>query len=331
MKRVAIVGAGAIGGCLGASIAAAGGCEVSALARGATLAALRRHGWRLDSGGEQIEAPVHAADDAAELGPQDLVIVAVKAPALAALAPRLAPLIGPHTVVLPAMNGVPWWFGLGLPGDASGMALDSVDPGGHIAQALTPARVIGCVVHIAASVTEPGRVVHRLGQGLIVGEPLGGASARLDDVLALLQGAGFDATAPASIHLAVWYKLWGNVTMNPVSALTGAASDQILDDPLVRNFCSAVMTEVQAVGARIGCAIDQTPEDRHAVTRKLGGFRTSMLQDLDAGRALELDAIVGAVREIAARVGVAAPNLDALFGMARLLGRTRGLYPPVAV
>jgi len=328
MQRIAVVGAGAIGGCLGTRLAAAG-CEVGAVARGATLAALQRHGWRMRSGDVLLQAPAKAVADPAELGVQDLVIVAVKAPSLGAVAARVAPLIGPQTVVLPAMNGVPWWFGHGLPGPAAGMALETVDPGGAIARALPPAQVIGCVVHIAALTPEPGLVEHKMGQGLVIGEPLGGSSERLQAVTALLRRASFDVSVPPSIHQAAWYKLWGNVTMNPVSALTGAAADAILDDPLVRGFCSAVMTEVSAVGARIGCAIEQSAEDRHAVTRKLGGFKTSMLQDVEAGRPIELDAIAGAVREIAARLGLATPNLDALFGLTRLMGRVRGLYPGV--
>lgn len=327
MRRVAIVGAGAIGGCLGARLAAAGGCELGAVARGDTLAALQQHGWRMHSGDSVTQVPARAVEDPAALGVQDLVIVAVKGPSLGPLAARLAPLIGPDTVILPAMNGVPWWFGHGLGGAAAGMTLDSVDPGGRIAQVLPPAQVIGCVVHIAASSTAPGVVAHRMGQGLIVGEPLGGASPRLAAVQALLQRAGFEVSVDERIHQAAWYKLWGNITMNPVSALTGAATDRILDDALVRGFCSRVMGEVAAVGGRIGCGIEQSPEDRHAVTRRLGGFRTSMLQDVDAGRPIELDAIVAAVREIAARVAVATPNLDALFGLTRLMGRVRGLYP----
>jgi len=331
IQRIAIVGAGAIGGCLGTRLAALPDLRVGAVARGATLAALRAHGWRMDVEGRTLSAPVTGlGEDPAALGVQDLVIVAVKGPSLGAVAARIAPLIGPDTLILPAMNGVPWWFGRGLQGDAADMALETVDPGGAIAQALPPAQVIGCVVHIAALTASPGHVVHKMGQGLIVGEPDGRHSGRLAELQAVLARAGFDVTVPASIHQAAWYKLWGNVTMNPVSALTGAAADAILDDPLVRGFCSAVMQEVSAVGARIGCAIDQTPEDRHAMTRKLGGFKTSMLQDVEAGRALELDAIAGAVREIAARVGVATPNLDALFGLTRLMGQVRGLYPRAA-
>jgi len=166
-----------------------------------------------------------------------------------------------------------------------------------------------------------------MGQGLIVGEPHGGASARAQAVADLLSRAGFDATQSSNIRYDIWYKLWGNMTMNPISAFTGATSDRIMADPLVRDFCSAAMREAAAIGARIGCAIDQSPEDRHAITARLGGFRTSMLQDVDAGRPIELDVLVGAVQELGRRVGVATPHVDALFGFTRLFGRVRGLYP----
>jgi 2-dehydropantoate 2-reductase len=270
--------------------------------------------------------PVQASDDPATLGLQDGVIIAVKGPALAAVAARIAPLLGPHTWVLPAMNGVPWWFAAGAPalGDAP---LQSIDPGGHIAAAIPLARVIGGVVHASTWTSEPGLVEHKMGQGLIIGEPLGGGSARVDALAALLQQAGFDATASADVRRDIWYKLWGNMTMNPLTAITGATVDRVLDDPLTRAFCSAAMAEAAAVGARIGCAIAQTPEDRHQVTRKLGAFKTSMLQDVEAGRAIELDALVTVVREIAQRVGLATPTIDALLGLARLHGRVHGLYP----
>lgn len=329
MTRVCIVGAGAIGGFIGTRLAAAGGARVSALARGATLRALREHGWRLrpGNGNEVLRAPLAAADDDARaLGPQDLVVIAVKGPALPDVARAVGPLLGPDTVVLPAMNGVPWWFGDGVPA-LEGAPLASVDPGGVVAQALPASRVVGCVVHASTALAEPGLVLHRMGQGLIVGEPRGGRSERAERVAALLRGAGFDATHSDDVRRDVWYKLWGNLTMNPVSAITGASGDRILADPLVREFCSAAMREAAAIGALVGCPIEQSPEERHAVTAKLGAFRTSMLQDAEAGRPIELDAIVGAVREIGARVGVPTPSIDALFGLTRLFGRVRGLYP----
>jgi 2-dehydropantoate 2-reductase len=324
--KVCIYGAGAIGGFIGARLAAGTAAQVSAVARGATLQSLREHGWRLRQGVQMVTGAVKATADAAELGPQDLVVIAVKGPALATVADQLAPLLAPHTVVLPAMNGVPWWFGRGIAaiGDAP---LESVDPGGRIAAKIPHEQVLGCVVHAATTSPEPGLVEHRMGQGLIIGEPGGGESARGREVGALLSQAGFDVTVSASVRQDIWYKLWGNMTMNPVTAITGATVDRVLDDPLLLTFCANAMREASAIGERIGCAIAQTPEDRQQVTRKLGAFKTSMLQDVEAGRGIELDALVGAVREIAQRLGLATPNIDALLGMTRLFGRVHGLYP----
>ncbi|GAP33944.1 ketopantoate reductase family protein [Piscinibacter sakaiensis] len=323
--KVCIVGAGAIGGFLGTRLAAAG-VPVAALARGATLQALRHHGWRLDGADGPLRAPVAAAaDDPAALGRHDLVIVAVKGPALAAVAPQVAALRADGGLVLPAMNGVPWWFCAGRPGFEAPLA--SVDPGGRIGAAIPLDSVLGAVVHASTTTPEPGLVAHRMGRGLIIGEPSGGRSARAEAVGALLREAGFELTVSDDVRQDVWYKLWGNMTMNPVSAITGATLDRVLADPLVRRFCSAAMDEAAAVGARIGCPIAQSAEDRHALTARLGPIRTSMLQDVDAGRPLELDALVAAVREIAGRVGVPTPNLDALHGLARLFGRVRGLVP----
>ncbi|MBV9621653.1 MAG: 2-dehydropantoate 2-reductase, partial [Gammaproteobacteria bacterium] len=268
---------------------------------------------------ESFSVPVTASDDAAALGPHELVVIAVKAHALAAAAPALAPLVGPQTVLLPAMNGVPWWFlPAALPDQ---LPLASVDPGGELLARLPLERVLGCVVHLAASSPAPGRIRHA------VGEPRGGTSARVVAVCAALAEAGFQAEASADVRGDVWYKLWGNMTMNPVSALTGATLDRVLADDLLREFCSRAMQEAAEVGARIGCAVRESAADRHAVTARLGAFKTSMLQDAEAGRTLELDALVGVVREIGARVAVATPNIDALFALARLFGRVRGIYP----
>lgn len=324
--KVCIAGAGAIGAFIGTRLALAGESQVSVLARGATLDAIRQHGLRLQEGGTVRAAPVAASDNAADLGVQDVVVIAVKGPALAAVAQACRPLIGLHTLLLPAMNGVTWWFGAGCTaiGDAP---LQSIDPGGHIAAALPLAQVIGCVVHASVATEGGGLARHVMGQGLIIGEPLGGVSDRVTQLAGLLQRAGFEGTASPDIRRDIWFKLWGNMTMNPVTALTGATVDKVLDDPLTRNFCSQAMLEAQAVGARIGCAIAQTPEDRHAIARKLGAFKTSMLQDVEAGRPVELEALVGAVRELAQRVGVATPTIDTLYGLARLQARVRGLLP----
>jgi 2-dehydropantoate 2-reductase len=326
-QKITIVGAGAVGGFIGAMLARSGQHAVSALARGATLQALRTQGWRVQGADGAWQAPLaQASDMAADLGPQDLVVIAVKAPALPPLAPHLRALIGPHTLVLPAMNGVPWWFCSHLPGWA-GRHLRHVDPLGHTADALPLPQVLGCVVHLSCAAPQPGLVQHLRGQGLIVGEPAGGVSARSQALAETLREAGFDTTLSADVRQDVWYKLWGNLTMNPISALTGATVDRVLDDPELRAFCTRAMEEARALGERIGCPIAQTAQDRHAVTRKLGAFKTSMLQDVEAGRAIELDAIVGAVVEIARHEQLPTPAIDSLLGLTRLMAQVRGLYP----
>ncbi len=326
LKKVCIVGAGAIGGFLGAKLSNSGLVEVSALARGQTLEALRTHGWRLNTAAGLMQSPVEASSDAARLGRQDLVIIAVKGQDLAGVARQIAPLIDEESLILPAMNGVPWWF-VGSHPALQGPSFECLDPGGVIAQTMPRDRVIGAVLHASTSVVEPGLVQHKMGQGLIVGEPAGGHSERVERIVALLAASGFDVTHSENVRYDIWYKLWGNLTMNPVSAMTGATIDRILDDPLVRRLCSAAMTEAAQLGARIGCAIAQTPEDRHLVTAKLGAFKTSMLQDVEAGRMLELDSIVAVVHEMGQRLGIATPNIDAILGLSRLFGRVHGLYP----
>jgi 2-dehydropantoate 2-reductase len=326
MKRLCVVGAGAIGGYIGTRLAAAG-YPTSAVARGATLEALRRHGWRLRTTEGEVTAPVLASDDPAELGPQDVVVIAVKAPALPAVAGRIAPLLGPETVVVPAMNGVPWWFFDGFGGACEGLRLTSADPDGRLAAALPTRRILGCVVHVACSVAEPGVIQHGAGTSFILGEPDGTVSGRLSAVTEAFRSARLEATVSTSIREDIWYKLWGNMTMNPVSVLTGATTDLILDDPLVDRFCRSVMSEAAAIGAKIGCPIEQSPADRNAVTRRLGAMKTSMLQDAEAGRPLELDALLTAVREIGQAAGEPTPQIDALLGLTRLGARVRGLYP----
>ncbi len=355
IRKVAIVGVGAIGGVFAAWLGSrlpGDLIELSALARGQTLAALQGNGLQwTDTEGRIHAVPLRASDDAAALGPQDLVIVSVKGPAMPAVAQQIKPLLAAHTVVLVAMNGVPWWFFDGLGGECAGLQLQTVDPGGLTAAALPTAHVLGCVVHVSAVSPQPGQVTRIKNNQLIIGEPSGkehrphadaapqggssplgaarrGLSApRVQAVAALLEQAGFGVTVSKRIQHDIWFKLWGNMTMNPVSALTGAPCDQILDDPLVRAHCSAVMREAQAIGQRIGCAIDQVPEDRHAITRSLGSFKTSMLQDVEAGRPIELDAILGSVREIGQHLNLLTPHMDALLGLTRLMARTRGLYP----
>ena len=323
--KICIYGAGAIGGWIGARLAAIGE-PVSVVARGATLAALHTHGLRLQQAEGLLQVPVQAADNAAALGVQDLVVVAVKAPALAEVARGIAPLLGPHTMVLTAMNGVPWWFFQGFGGAYAGTALKAVDASGEIAAAIPAQHTIGCVVHASCALQAPGVVQHHFGNKLILGEPSGVQTERVQALSALLEKAGFEAPVAEQIQRDTWYKLWGNMTVNPVSALTGATTDLILDDPLVRDFISRVMLEAKEIGTRIGIPIDQQPEDRHAVTLKLGAFKTSMLQDVEAGKPVELDALVTVVQELGVLTAVPTPFTDALLGLSRLQARVRGLY-----
>ncbi len=326
IKKVCIYGVGAVGGFIGALLAKSGS-EVCAVARGATLDALQADGLKLQMGDDIIVEPVRAAANPADLGVQDLVIVAVKAQSMAEVAANITPLIGPETVILTAMNGVPWWFFQGTNGEYAGLQLESVDPGGKISAAIPSDRVVGAVVHGSFTSNGLGFARHIFGKKLIIGEPDGADSKRLHALAELLIGAGIDIEISPAIQREIWYKLWGNMTMNPVSALTGATCDKILDDPLVNRFCLKVMAEAAEIGARIGYPVSQTGEDRNAVTRQLGAFKTSMLQDVEAGRSLELDALVAAVREIGQKVAVATPEIDTLLGLSRLHARQRGLYP----
>jgi 2-dehydropantoate 2-reductase len=322
--RIAIVGAGAIGTWLGVRLANAGQ-DVSVLARGETLAAVRQHGLRLVIGGGTRTATVTVSNRASDLGTQDLVVLAVKGQALPSVSESVAALLGKDTAIYSAMNGVPWWFFHGLPVASAATSLSSIDPDGRVSQSMPPAQVLGGVVHASCSVQTPGCAVHKSGNGLIIGEPAGGTSSRLEAVVAALRAADFDVTVSSQIQKDIWYKLWGNMTMNPISAMTAATSDLILDDPLVSAFILRVMVEAAEIGARIGCPIAESGEDRMAVTRKLGAFKTSMLQDAEAGRSLEIDALVAAPREIGKMFGVATPNMDALHGLIRLFAKGRGL------
>ncbi|MBX3585233.1 MAG: 2-dehydropantoate 2-reductase [Ramlibacter sp.] len=325
MNKVCIYGAGAIGGWIGVKLGQAG-CAVSVVARGQTLAAIQANGLRLQQGDETQAVSVQASANPADLGVQDLVIVAVKAPAMADVAQAIGPLLAPDTMVLTAMNGVPWWFFEGFGGPLAGTRLKAVDPEGAIARAIPGRHIVGCVVHASCSLNGPGFVKHHFGNRLIIGEPSGEKTARVQQLVALLTQAGHETVLSEQIQKDAWYKLWGNMTVNPVSAMTGATTDLILNDDLVRGFISSVMLEAREIGARIGIPIADQPEDRHQMTRKLGAFKTSMLQDVEAGKAVELDALVTVVRELGALTGVPTPFTDALLGLSRLHARVHGLY-----
>ena len=324
--KVCVLGLGAVGGLIAHRLAE-GGVDVRAVARGATLDALRRRGLvlREGPGGPERAVALRASDTPAELGVQDVVLLTVKTTALPSVPATIGPLLGPDTVVVSTMNGVPWWFFHGLGPQWRDTTLEATDPGGRLARAIPASRVIGAVTHLSSSVPEPGVVQLARFDRLIVGEPGGASTARLDAVAAMLRSGGVQVDVTPRIELEVWLKLWGNMTMNPASALTGATMDVLLDDPLVRRFVSDAMLEARAIGERLGLQIAMTPEERHVVTRKLGAVRTSMLQDVDANRPIELDALIGSVSEMGRRVGVDTPNIDALLGLARVFARTRGL------
>ncbi|MBJ7539621.1 2-dehydropantoate 2-reductase [Marinomonas transparens] len=323
--KICIVGTGAIGGFIGARLAMNKDFTVNALARGESVHALNKHGWRLEQDGETIQSPCFASDSTAELGLQDIVFIALKTPALPQVLPTLAPLIDENTLVVSAMNGIPWWFFRDLE-ESSHRPFQSVNPKGQHSLAIPYENIIGLVVHAAAIRKEPGVIQHKAGNTLIIGEPKGGKSERVQMLADILSDAGFESKHSDNIRAEIWFKLWGNMTTNPVSAITGATADKILQDPLVRKYCSAIMNEAAIIGEHIGCKISEDPETRHLGTEKLGAFKTSMLQDVENGRAIELDSILGIVYELSQRLGIESPNIESLFGLTRLFATTKGLY-----
>ena len=314
--NICVVGAGAIGGWIAARLALAGN-DVSVVARGETLAAIETEGLLLTDGGETRCVALAAANDAAILGVHDVVILAVKAPALPQIAPSLEGLIGPDTQIIPMLNGVPWWF--------TDDPLWSVDPDVAIADALPVEQVAGCVVHASCFRSAANHVTVKHAEKLILGEPGGGSSERIERLCSLFENAGIRCDASENVRRAIWYKLWGNATINPMSALTRSTADKLLHDEDIRAFMAEAMDELAEIGAAIGCPIGESAEDRMAVTARLGAFKSSMLQDVEAGRPIELEALLGAPREIAAGVEVATPQLDRLYAMTRLMGANLGL------
>ncbi|MGE0800781.1 MAG: 2-dehydropantoate 2-reductase [Lautropia sp.] len=329
--RIAVVGLGAMGGYIAARMLAAG-LAPAALVTPRHLAPLAERGLELRAAEGSGRWPIRASARAAELGVQDVLVLALKATALPAIAPTLAPLIGPRTLIVAAMNGVPWWFFHGLDAGLAARPLAAVDPGGVVGAALPPAQTIGCVLHLAASQPAPGVVEHAFGNRFLIGDPLargaaGSARDRAPPLIALFAGAGMEAAAVDDIQAEVWYKLWGNMTTNPISAMTGATMDRIFADPDVRAFMRRVMVEAGEVSRRFGITVPGTPEERFALGEQLGAFRTSMLQDVDGNRPIELDGLLGTVIEIADRLGVAVPDIRTLMGLTRLRAQTLGLYP----
>ena len=323
--KICIFGAGAIGGYMGAKLAAAG-ADVSLVARGPHLRAMQERGLTLIEEGERRTVAVRAAEDPAALGVQDYVVVTLKAHSVPPVVARMQPLIGPETTIVSGVNGVPWWYFHKIGGPLEGTRLQSVDPGDAQWRGFGPDRVLGCVVYPAAEVEEPGVIRHIEGNRFSLGEPDGSKSDRAERLSAALTAAGLKAPVRPRIRDEIWVKLWGNLSFNPISALTHATLDVLCTDPGTRGVARAMMLEAQtiaeALGVRFPIDVDRRIEGGAAV----GSHRTSMLQDLDAGRPMEIDALVGAVQELGRLTGTATPTIDTVLALVRLRARVAGLY-----
>lgn len=323
--RVCIYGAGAIGGYLGVALAEAG-CEVSLVARGPHLAAIRAHGLTLLKDGARRTVTLAASEDPADLGPQDHVIVALKAHSVPAVAQKMTALFHEETSVVTAVNGVPWWYFHGLGGDLEGKRLESVDPGGVQWDAFGPERAIGCVVYPACEIEEPGVITHQDGDRFTLGEPSGEKTERVQALSEAMRAGGLKAPVRPRIRDEIWVKLWGNLSFNPISALTGATLEQICGDPETRAVARAMMVEGQTVGEALGVKFAIDVDKRIAGAEAVGAHKTSMLQDLERGRAMEIDALVTSVQELGRLTGVPTPTIDAVLGLVKMRGRTAGCY-----
>lgn len=316
--KFCIYGAGAVGGLIAGWLARSGQ-KVSVVARGAHLEAIRRDGLRIrDRATGAVESfRIGADSDPAKLGAQDYVIVAVKGQSLTGVAENISFLCSGKTTVVTAMNGVPWWFFDRLKFGDGKHRLESLDPGGKLARAMPTERIVGCVIHLAASTPEPGVISHDMGRKMIVGEPGGRNTARTSQLSQALKNAGFEVSISDFIEKDFWVKLLGNVSFNPVSALTGSTADRLIEDRQVKAYMVEIIREVLAIGRAVGVDADIDPEARIDMARALGKFKTSMLQDLEAGKTLEIDGLLAGTLEIAAKAGVRAPYTESLFGLIR--------------
>jgi 2-dehydropantoate 2-reductase len=320
--KITILGAGAMGCLIGGRLQRAGG-EVAFVARGVQLQALQTQGLRLESKEETWSAPVRATADPAELGPQDAVLIACKANQLAGIVEKLPLLLGPETLVLPAVNGIPWWYFLKHGGLYEGRRLVSLDPDGVLERAIEPRRIVGCVNYLAGNLTAPG-VVHyvpELKRRIVIGEIDGSDGARLKPLAALLDKAGFAPVIAEDIRENIWHKLWGNIAFNPISALTHGTIDQLAEGYYDIDLLTAVMNEARNIADKLGITLAQTTKSRIEAAAKMRGHKTSMLTDMEAGRATEIEAIVGAVREIGKWLEEGTPYLNTLYSLVKLKER----------
>lgn len=323
--KICVFGAGSIGGVIGGVLSHAGH-DVSLIARGPHLEALKSNGCTVETGGQTFTVHPAASDDPADFGPQDYVVVAVKAPAMPAVAKGISPLLGPDTAVVPAMNGIPWWFFDGYPAGGPDIRLPALDPDGALAAAIATDRVIGCVVHMGSLVPAPGVIRHVADNRLILGEATAGVSDRLKDFVAAFDGTTLDATATDNLRQEIWLKLLGNFNFAPVSSLTGATNGEIGADPGLRKLCADLFEEAAEAGRRIGLDPGMTADQRTDMGASLGDFRTSMLQDFDKSRPPEIDAIVGSVVEIGRATGTPMPVSESVLALVTQKARGLGLY-----
>ncbi len=322
--RIAIYGAGATGGYLGAKLALAG-VDTTLIARGPHLEAMQRHGVRLRIDGDELVARPFCTDDPAEAGPQDFVIITLKAHSATRVVDAMQPLLGPDTAVVTAQNGVPWWYFYRVGGAWEGTRLESVDPGGRQWDGIGPERAIGCVVYVASEIAEPGVIRHLYGNRFTLGEPSGEKTARIRALSRALIGAGVRAPA-RRIRQEIWVKLLGNVCFNPISALTLATLDRVATEPGTRSVARAMMEETRAIGEALGVRFRLDIERRIDGAAAVGAHRTSMLQDLEKGRAMEIDALVTSVQELGRLVDVPTPTIDVVLALVRQRAEVAGLY-----
>ncbi len=322
--KICVIGAGAIGGLLAAKLARAGE-DVSVIARGAHLAAIASNGLTLIEEGVETVAKVKASDRIADFGEQDLIILCVKAHQVATVVGDLPAMMGPRTAVLTAQNGIPWWYFFKHGGPHEGRRMESVDPGGVIADHLPIDRVLACVVYQAARIERPGVIRHIEGQCFTLGEIDGSMSQRILRVSEAFTRAGFRAPIVNDVRAEIWTKLWGNLSFNPISALTRATLADICEFAPTRALAADMMREAQAIGEALGVRFRISLEQRIAIAEAVGAHKTSMLQDIEAGRAIEADALLGSVIELGVLVGVATARLDAIYAVVKLLGETQAL------
>ncbi len=324
--KLCVFGAGAIGGLMAAKLAQKGDVEVTVIARGPHLAAMQQHGLRLVSDGQDTTIPVRAVASAEEAGVQDYVVVTLKAHSLPGAARQMQPLLGPETAIVSAINGIPWWYFFGFPGGYADRRVESVDPGGVVTDLLAPSRAIGCIVYPAADVPEPGVIAHTYGDRFTLGEPSGERTPRIAALSEALITAGFKAPIRPKIRDEIWVKLWGNLAFNPISALTGATLDVITADPGQRGIARAMMLEAQAIAEKLGVRFGIDVDKRIAGAAEVGAHKTSMLQDLERGRPMEIDPLLGVMVEFAALTGLPAPTCETVLALVRARGRSAGCY-----